>query len=285
MLLSPCCLLVAIAFVIAEGGKLDPVTVGFILIGALAAHISVNLLNEYYDYRSGLDLQTQRTPFSGGSGGLLIAPACAETVKHAGLLCLAVTILIGLYFVWNGAWALLPLGVAGVTLVYSYSPYITRLPWLCLLAPGLGFGPLMILGTYILLNGQHPLTILPTSLVVMLVVSNLLLLNQFPDLEPDRDAGRLHFPILIGRRNSARLYVALLIIAYATLSISLCAGLLPPQSLLSLMTLPIAIPTAILALKYPNDMKKLMPALGLNVALTLSLPILIALGLFWNSQI
>lgn len=283
LLLTPCCLSVAIAYIVSEGGSLDPIILTLMFAGAMAAHISVNLLNEYYDYHSGLDLNTHRTPFSGGSGGLPTVPACAETVKSVGLLCLALTILIGLYFVWRGAWALLPLGLVGVLLVYGYSPHITRRPWLCLLAPGLGFGPLMILGGYILLNGQQPLALLPTSLVIMLVVSNLLLLNQFPDLEPDRDAGRLHLPILIGRKNSALAYITLLLLAYGLLLMTLYVGLLPLQSLLSLITLLMAIPAAFLALKYHDDMEKMMPALGLNVALTLSLPVLIALGLFWKA--
>ncbi len=38
------------------------------LLGLLLAHVSVNVLNDYFDYRSGVDLKTQRTPFSGGSG-------------------------------------------------------------------------------------------------------------------------------------------------------------------------------------------------------------------------
>jgi 1,4-dihydroxy-2-naphthoate octaprenyltransferase len=37
-------------------------------IGLLLVHISVNTLNDYFDYRSGIDLATRRTPFSGGSG-------------------------------------------------------------------------------------------------------------------------------------------------------------------------------------------------------------------------
>jgi 1,4-dihydroxy-2-naphthoate polyprenyltransferase len=68
LLLTPCCLSVAVAFAIYESIEIDPVNLALIFLGALAAHISVNMLNEYYDYKTGLDLQTQRTAFSGGSG-------------------------------------------------------------------------------------------------------------------------------------------------------------------------------------------------------------------------
>lgn len=283
LLLTPCCLSVAVAFIVAEGISFDGLTLSLMFAGALSAHISVNLLNEYYDFRSGLDLHTRRTPFSGGSGGLPAAPDCAERVKQTGILCLLVTILIGLYFVWRGAWGLLPLGLVGVLLVYGYSPYITHRPWLCLLAPGLGFGPVMILGAYTLLNGQQPSAVFIASLIVMLIVSNLLLLNQFPDLEADQEAGRRHLLVLIGRQQSAWVYVALLLLAYATLLLSVFMELLPIPSLLTLMTLPAAIPAALLTLSYHDDLERLMPALGLNVMLTLSLPTLLALGVVWES--
>ena len=282
LLLTPCCLSIAVAFAISEGIEIDPVKLALIFIGALSAHVSVNMLNEYYDYQSGLDLHTQRTAFSGGSGALPEFPEAAESVFHGGLLCLAFTTLVGLYFVWQIGWGLLPIGLAGVLLVYFYSPQITRRPLLCLLAPGLGFGPLMISGAYYLLSGHYQPAVLMTAFIVLFVVSNLLLLNQFPDLEADLEAGRLHLPILLGRKKAAWVYVAFLIMAYTLLLLSVYLKWLPIYSLLGLITLFLAIPTARLALRFHDDMNKLMPALGLNVALTLSLPVLISLGLIWH---
>ena len=279
LLLTPCCLSIAVAFAISEGIEIDPVKLALIFIGALSAHVSVNMLNEYYDYQSGLDLHTQRTAFS---GALPEFPEAAESVFHGGLLCLAFTTLVGLYFVWQIGWGLLPIGLAGVLLVYFYSPQITRRPLLCLLAPGLGFGPLMISGAYYLLSGHYQPAVLMTAFIVLFVVSNLLLLNQFPDLEADLEAGRLHLPILLGRKKAAWVYVAFLIMAYTLLLLSVYLKWLPIYSLLGLITLFLAIPTARLALRFHDDMNKLMPALGLNVALTLSLPVLISLGLIWH---
>lgn len=278
LLLTPCCLSVPLAFVFAEGVELNGAILVLILVGALSAHISVNLLNEYYDYRSGLDEHTLRTPFSGGSGALIAMPECALTVRLGGLLCLLMTILIGLYFVLMGAWALLPLGLLGVLLVYFYTPQITCRPIVCLFAPGLGFGPVMVLGAYYVLNGHQTLAAATVSLVVLLLVSNLLLLNQFPDLEADREVGRLNLPILLGRRGAARVYVMLLLSAYVLLLLGVLFKLLPVGALWGLIALLLAIPSAFRVLKYHDQMDKLLPALGLNVALTLSLPVTIALG-------
>ncbi|MGR8999872.1 MAG: prenyltransferase [Gammaproteobacteria bacterium] len=281
LLLTPCCLSVAVAFAIYEGIEIDPANLALIFIGALAAHISVNMLNEYQDYKTGLDLQTQRTPFSGGSGTLPASPEVAELVRSCGLLCLVLTAFIGLYFLWTIGWGLLPVGLSGVALVYFYSSQITRRPLLCLLAPGLGFGPFMILGAYYILSDHYSFAVLMTSFIMFFVASNLLLLNQFPDLEPDRAAGRLHLPILIGRRKSALVYVAFLGMANALLLLFVYLELLPVYSLSGLFTLFLGIPAAIRVLRFYDDITGLLPALGLNVGLTLSLPLLISLGLIW----
>jgi 1,4-dihydroxy-2-naphthoate octaprenyltransferase len=282
LLLTPCCLSVAVAFAIYESIEIDPVNLALIFLGALAAHISVNMLNEYYDYKIGLDLQTQRTAFSGGSGTLPTSPELAESVFFCGLLCLVFTALIGLYFLLAIGWGLLPVGLSGMLLVYFYSSQITRRPLLCLLAPGLGFGPFMILGAYYILNGHYSFAVLMTSFIMLFVASNLLLLNQFPDLEPDRAAGRLHLPILVGRKNAALIYVLFLVMAYVLLLLSVYLKLLPIYSLLGMFTLFLGIPAAIFVLRFYDNMARLMPALALNVALTLSLPVLISIGLIWQ---
>ena len=282
LLLTPCCLSVAVAFAIYESIEIDPVNLALIFLGALAAHISVNMLNEYYDYKIGLDLQTQRTAFSGGSGTLPTSPELAESVFFCGLLCLVFTALIGLYFLLAIGWGLLPVGLSGMLLVYFYSSQITRRPLLCLLAPGMGFGPFMILGAYYILNGHYSFAVLMTSFIMLFVASNLLLLNQFPDLEPDRAAGRLHLPILVGRKNAALVYVLFLVMAYVLLLLSVYLKLLPIYSLLGMFTLFLGIPAAIFVLRFYDNMARLMPALALNVALTLSLPVLISIGLIWQ---
>ncbi|MGR8932692.1 MAG: prenyltransferase [Gammaproteobacteria bacterium] len=283
LLLTPCCLSVAVAFALYEDIEIDPVNLILILLGSLTAHISVNMLNEYHDYQSGLDLLTQRTPFSGGSGALPEYPQHADAVHQGGVLCLALTTLIGLYLVWQVGLGLLPIGVAGTLLIYFYSPFMTRHPLFCLLAPGIGFGPLMISGAYYLLSGHFSLAVLMTSLIILFAVSNLLLLNQLPDWEADRKAGRLHVPIVLGRKIAAQVYLGFLIAAYAVLLLTVYLKLLPVYSLLGLLTLMLAIPAALLALRFYDDRSRLLPALGLNVALTLCLPVLISLGLLWQS--
>lgn len=208
------------------------------LMGALLAHASVNLLNEYDDFCTGLDATTERTPFSGGSGALPQRPSAAPLVLYAGLGTLLVSVGIGLYFVWLQGRPLLLLGVLGSGLVLAYTRWLTRSPWLCFLAPGIGFA-IMVLGSVLALGGQLTATVWWVAGVVMLLCSELLLLNQFPDVDADRLAGRHHLPIVFGIRRMASYVIGLWWLAYAAVIVGVVSKGLPATSLSVLLTLPL----------------------------------------------
>lgn len=250
-----------------------------VLFGALLAHITVNLLNEYDDFRSGLDLLTVRTPFSGGSGSLPAHPEAVAATRAAGLLCLFATAAVGLYFVYEKGLALLPLGLAGLLLVVTYTPLVTRRPLLCLLAPGLGFGPVMVLGTAFVLSERYSWTALVASLPPLCLASELLLVNQFPDIDADREVGRRHLPIMLGRRRSAVLFGALIVAAFGTVAIGVICGVLPPLALLALVPLPVGLFLARRVYGYADDLPRLIPYLGINVAMIHITLLLFAVGL------
>lgn len=137
-----------------SGAESSLLLFGLILLSAVAAHASVNILNEVDDARSGLDELTQRTPFSGGSAALQTNPAAINAAEKLGFALLALVVAVGIYFIYLKGWLLLPLGILGVLVIVAYIPKITRMPWLCLIAPGLGFGPLMLFGSYYVLTGN-----------------------------------------------------------------------------------------------------------------------------------
>ena len=282
LLLPLSSLSIALAFAVSQGISINLLHLVLILSGALAAHVSVNMFNEYEDFKSGLDFHTQRTPFSGGSGILPASPELAEYVRTGGIASLLLTTLIGFYFLWVSGWGLFPVGFLGILLIYFYTQKITHWPLICLIAPGLAFGPLMICGAYYILSGHYSVEVAMASLIVFFLANNLLLLNQFPDREADQNAGRCHFPILIGRQKSAWVYVGFLVAAYTLLIICVCLGFLPPHSLLGLLSLALALPAAKISLQYPDDMERLKQALALNVAVTLSTPVLVAAGIIWQ---
>ena len=279
LVLPPACVLLGVGTAVWTQGSINALYVVLAFVGAVAAHISVNALNEYFDFRSGLDLRTERTPFSGGSGTLPASPEMERPALTIGLVALAITAVIGLYFLTVWGWALLPLGLLGFVVVAAYTPWLTRSPLLCLLAPGLGFGLLMVMGTDFVLTGSYTWTAFVASLVPTFLVSDLLLLNQFPDVEADESVGRRHFPIVAGRRTSSLIYGAFLLLAYLSIVVGVVLGLLPVASLLGLLTLIIAVPTSMNVYRYAENLEKLVPLMGINVLLTVVTPVLVAIGL------
>jgi 1,4-dihydroxy-2-naphthoate octaprenyltransferase len=260
-------------------GTIRPLNFILAFVGAVAAHISVNALNEYFDFRSGLDLRTRRTPFSGGSGTLPENPDAARSALLTGLATLALTALIGLYFLTVWGWGLLPLGLLGLVVIATYTPWITRSPLPCLLAPGLGFGLLMVMGTDFVLTGRYSWTAFVASLVPTFLVSNLLLLNQFPDVEADQTVGRRHLPTVVGRQKSSLVFGGLLLMAYLSIFAGVLSGLLPGAGLLGLLSLVVAVPVIVGVYRYAEDLGKLIPYMGLNVIVTVATPVLVAIGL------
>lgn len=280
LLLAPACVVVGIGTAYWQSGALHWGQVLLVLVGGLAAHITVNVFNEYFDFKSGLDAQTQRTPFSGGSGTLQAVPNLARATLVLACSALAITALVGLYFTWLRGWQLLPLGLLGLLLLVTYTIWWVNNPILCLLAPGLGFGVLMVMGTHFALTGAYSWTSFLASLTPTFLVSNLLLLNQFPDVEADRGIGRRHFPITIGRQASSSLYGLFLLLTYLSILAGVILGLLPPFCLLALLTAIIAWRAYQISRQSAEQIPALLPAMGMNVLINLATPLLLALGLF-----
>lgn len=279
LILAPVCVLLGLGTALWTGGTIDVADLALVLVGALAAHVSVNALNEYFDFRSGLDAKTSRTPFSGGSGTLQAAPQLAGWALGVGVGSSLILVIVGACLLWARGLLFLPFGLLGLAIIYAYTPLLTRSPILCLLSPGLGFGPLLVLGSHFALTGRLSWSALAVSLVPLFLVSNLLLLNQFPDVAADRSIGRRSLPVVYGRRAGAAVYGAFHLLASLSITIGVLAGALPTLSLLGLATLPLALLSVVGALRNGADAKALLPAMGMNVVTNLLTPVLVAVGL------
>lgn len=277
--LTPACMALGVATAVASGAAVSIADCLVALLGGLAAQAAVNALNEYFDFRSGLDLRTARTPFSGGSGALPSNPALAPAVLAFASICLALTCGIGLHFLRLRGLALLPVGLGGIAVVVAYTPWTTRNAAASLVAPGLGVGPLMVVGTHVALTGSYSRAAWAASLVPFFLANGLLLLNQFPDIEADRSVGRRHLPMLLGRLRAARLHTGLVALAYLSLLGCIAAGALPVWSALGCLTLPLAAAVAIRTHRHTDDIPRLQSAMGMNVVVTLLTPVLAAVGI------
>jgi 1,4-dihydroxy-2-naphthoate octaprenyltransferase len=280
LLLTPACVAVGVGTAYWQTHELSGFQVLLVLLGALASHTCVNVFNEYFDFTSGLDARTERTPFSGGSGMLQTHPGMQRRTLYLAGVAFAIAALVGLYFVWLRGPLLLPLGILGLLLLVTYTIWFARQPVLSLIAPGLGFGILMVMGTHFALTGAYSWIAFVASLVPTFLVSDLLLLNQFPDVDADRSVGRRNFPITIGRHASAVLYGILLLLAYISVVVGVILGLLPQLSLLAILSVIPAWKAYKGAYQSADNVPALIPSMGLNVVVNLVTPILLAVGLF-----
>jgi 1,4-dihydroxy-2-naphthoate octaprenyltransferase len=190
------------------------------------------------------------------------------------------TVAVGVYFTILRGWGIIPLGLLGLLIILLYTRWLTRSPLLCLIAPGLGFGPLMVMGTHFAVTGSYTWPSFAASLVPFFLVSNLLLINQFPDVEADREVGRHHLPIAWGIRAAVRVYIAFLALAYLSIVAGVLLKLLPAWALLGLGTLPLAVLTARGAALHAENIPQLVPHLGRNVIVVIATPMLMAIGIF-----
>ncbi len=280
LVLTPACVAVGLGTAWAQTGAIDWLNAALVLAGALLAHVCVNAFNEYFDFRSGLDARTTRTPFSGGSGTLQARPEMGRATLLLSCTALLAVAAIGAYFILQRGWMLAPLVVAGLVLLVTYTLWWVYNPLACLLAPGIGFGVLMVMGTHFSLTGTYTLTAFVASLVPTFLVSDLLLLNQFPDVKADRSVGRRTFPVTAGPRASSVLYGVFLLLNYLAIIAGVALGLLPVFCLLALLTVFLAVPAWRGARRHAEDIPTLVPSMGLNVIITIATPTLLAAGLF-----
>jgi 1,4-dihydroxy-2-naphthoate octaprenyltransferase len=263
------------------GYRIDLFYLLLALIGATAAHASVNALNSSLDLRSGLDLRTEPTPVSGGNPVLRERPEeAAKMALVGGLGTLAIAAVVGIYFVTVWGWGLLPLGLLGIILIVAYTPWITRLPAFSLIAPGLGIGTCMVMGTHFVLTGSYSWSAFFASLVPFWLINEMLVINQFPDLEADRSVGRRNYVILLGRKRASLIYGAILWAMYLSIVTGWALGHLPAGALLGLLTIPLAVQTTPGAYRYADDMKRLLPILVKNAQICVITPALTAVGIF-----
>jgi 1,4-dihydroxy-2-naphthoate octaprenyltransferase len=277
LLLTPVCVFTGVAASLYQGHPFNVLYFVLAFVGALFAHISVNVLNDYFDYRSGIDIKAKRTPFSGGSGILPAALLKPRKVYLLGIGSLCLVAAIGIYFLWVYGLSMLPIGLLGVLLIYLYTPYATKLPGVSEVAAG-GFS-LIVLGTYFTQSGTYGAIAAVVTGVAGLLIANLLLLNEFPDVEADRSAGRRQLPIVLGRQKAAKVYCLILASTYALIIAGAVAEILPLLALLGLATLPLGIKAMKGALKYHSDINALVPYLGTNVFVVLLTPLLMSVGI------
>lgn len=248
------------------------------LLGATLLHVATNVLNDYFDYVRGIDLYTRRTPFSGGSGLLPAGLLEPRSVYALGVASMIAGMAIGAYLALVvGPWALV-IGAIGALTLYTYTPLLTRY-LVGEFATGLNFGPLMVLGAYYVQTGRLGLHAFLAGVPIGLGTANLLLLNEFPDVEADARGGRRTLPIVLGKLASAKILAACYVLAFTSMIALTLSGVLPEGALLGLLAALPASKAVKGAMKYPDDIERLIPHMAANIQAALMIPFLMTLGI------
>lgn len=247
------------------------------LIGLVALHMAVNILNEWSDMRTGIDLETDRTPFSGGSGTLPAGGMMSRTALIFGLACAAVGLGVGIWFIPRIGTALLPIMIVGAVCVLAYTDALARLG-IGEIAAGFGLGAGAVIGTALVQDGNFSRAAIAASIPAFFMTFDLLLLNEFPDEVADRKGGRKNLVILLGRRAAALTYAAAAIATPISIVAAVVVGWLPAPALIG--TLPSLLLVKPLQWVFGDtDQPVPIPAMGANVAWNLATNALLAVGL------
>lgn len=262
----------------AVEGTLDLGRAALALVGLLLLHISVNLINECSDFRSGIDFRTSPTPFSGGSGMLTagkIAPAASYSL---GIVCMAMGTVIGAFFVWVTNIQLLPLLLVGAGATFFYTDFLAKHA-LGEIFAGLGLGLLPVLGASFVQTGSYSITALAVGIPAGILTFNLLLINEFPDLEADRHGGRKNLLIVFGASGGGKIYTLLMTAMYVWIGVLVLVGVLPVYCMLALLTIGVAWKPMTWAWSGGLAIEGTVPALAANVVTNLATQTLLGAGL------
>lgn len=278
-------LLLAVALVLIgaavshENGRFAVLPFLLCLAGTVLAHASVNLFNELSDYRTGIDSRTRRTPFSGGSGNLQAGLTTEPGVRRAAWGSLGAASAIGLYLVVQTGWLLLIFMIVGGLVTIYYTSFLAKIA-LGEVFAGLCLGSMVVAGTYLAITGTLTASVILVSVPPGILTALLLFLNEFQDVEADRFGGRRHLVILLGKRISARVYAAALAVCYGFLIWGVTTDRLPDLILITLLTVPLALKAAVIALRQYDNFEKMVSAQGANVGVVLGVDFLMAAAFF-----
>jgi 1,4-dihydroxy-2-naphthoate octaprenyltransferase len=237
---------VAIGIAIAAlHGRFDALTAVLTVVGAGAVHLGLNVANDVFDTRLGADdVNMNPTKFSGGSRVIQYGLVSLRDMQALGTLFYAVALVVGLaLLVLRPSVELLVIGVVGIVLSVGYTAPPLKLVYRGLgeLTTAIGFGPLMLLGAYVVQSGGRidPAPVvasLPVAILVMLI----LYVNEVPDRPADARAGKRTLVVRLSRERVVLLYDIAVAAAFAVIVAGVALRLLPVPALLALFAVPLA---------------------------------------------
>jgi 1,4-dihydroxy-2-naphthoate octaprenyltransferase len=266
--------IVGAAMAFADNGfKIFPALAA--LLGALLLQIGVNLANDYFDYRKGIDTSDRLGPVRVTQSGL-IPPT---RVRAGMILVFIIAAAVGLYLVVVGGWPILLVGCAAIIAALSYSggPYPLASHGLGDLFVFVFFGLVAVCGTYYVQLHQITLVTVLNALPLGLLITAILVVNNLRDINTDRKAGKKTLAVILGKQGTRLEYLLLMLVAYLLPLVFWLSGLLPAGVLLPLVSLPLAISWIRVIMKSEGPI--LNQALAGTAKTTLVYSLLLSIGI------
>jgi 1,4-dihydroxy-2-naphthoate octaprenyltransferase len=225
--------------------------------GVMALHASVDLLNDFWDFKRGIDTKTKRTKMSGGTGVLPEGLLKPSSVYRAGVAFLIIGAVIGGYFViTDGITIAIILGFA-ILSIYFYSTKIVD--------SGLGEffvavkGSMIVIGTLFIQSGEITIESILAGIVVGALSSLVLFIASFPDHDADKSKGRKTLVIVVGKEKSVKLFWIFPLVSYCAILSGVLLQVFPLLSMISFLSIPIMIKSGLGLKKHFNSVDNLFP--------------------------
>ncbi len=251
-------------------------------IGGIFIHAGLDLANDYFDHTSGVDEKNRfYSPFNGGSRFIQDGILKPVHVLYASIICFLIGITIGLYlnFVLPGN-ILLIIGIIGVFLAFFYTADPVRIGYTGFgeIAVGLGFGPVMVLGSYFVQAKQLTLVPFLASIPVAILIALVLFINEFPDYEADKAGNKKTLVVILGKQKAIKIYYILSSFIYVWVIIGVMLKVYPYYALLVFVTLPLFFKAIKVAKLHYDKIQELLPANAATIGLHLTIGILLSVS-------
>ncbi len=252
------------------------------VVAGAAIHVGLNVANDIFDTLSGADdANVNPTQFSGGSRVIQYGLVSLRGMITISAVAYAVGIGLGLYLVIaRGSLELLLIGLAGVLISVFYTAPPIRLVHRGLgeIATGLGFGPVMVLGAYVVQAQRFAWEPLVASIPVGIFIALVLYVNEIPDRPGDAAVGKLTLPVRWSRAAVIRGFLVAAAVAFLVIAVAAPFGTLPRPTLIALLALPLALEVYRGIDRHYNAPYELMATMGKNVQLHLVAGLLLFAG-------
>jgi 1,4-dihydroxy-2-naphthoate octaprenyltransferase len=238
LLASLIAILNGIAISVWKDNIFDPVYGLLTICGVICLHISVDLFNDYWDYKKGIDTITNRTKFSGGTGVLPEKLLKPKTVYFAAFMFLILGMIIGIYFITVRGVIILLILIFATLSIYFYSTNIAN--------AGLGEvfvtikGALIVLGSFYVQTGNLDPTAVFVGVIIGLLSACVLLVNSFPDYDADKMGGKKTLTVILGKKHAVNVLLVLLSLIYTMILVGIMTNITPIFSIVGLASLPLA---------------------------------------------